>query len=161
MLSLHFAWGVHDAKCIVVTRVCLSVCVPVGGCMPTLLHGPGCNLGGMVGVTPSCALLGGFAIGARVALLWQHSANTKCQWVFVLTLCLVVNFWHLAFCSLSKKLKKTVPFFSVTLKWLFPLSILKKQDNFFEWQIWQITMACCILHCVPKSVDHGGSFIKS
>ena len=24
---------------------------------------------------PSCALLGGFAIGARVALLWQHDAN--------------------------------------------------------------------------------------
>jgi len=23
----------------------------------------------------SCALLGGFAIGARVALLWQHNAN--------------------------------------------------------------------------------------
>jgi len=27
---------------------------------------------------PSCALLGGFAIGARVALLWQHNANAKC-----------------------------------------------------------------------------------
>ena len=26
-------------------------------------------------MTPSCALLGGFAIGARVALLWQHNAN--------------------------------------------------------------------------------------
>jgi len=24
---------------------------------------------------PSCALLGGFAIGARVALLWQHNVN--------------------------------------------------------------------------------------
>ena len=24
---------------------------------------------------PSCALLGGFAIGARVALLWQHCGN--------------------------------------------------------------------------------------
>jgi len=24
---------------------------------------------------PCCALLGGFAIGARVALLWQHNAN--------------------------------------------------------------------------------------
>ena len=24
---------------------------------------------------PSCALLGGFAIGAPVALLWQHNAN--------------------------------------------------------------------------------------
>jgi len=24
---------------------------------------------------PSCALLGGFAIGARIALLWQHNMN--------------------------------------------------------------------------------------
>ena len=38
---LHFARVVDDAKCIVVTRVCLSV----RGRMPTLLHGPGCNLG--------------------------------------------------------------------------------------------------------------------
>jgi len=26
---------------------------------------------------PSCALLGRFAIGARVALLWQHNANLR------------------------------------------------------------------------------------
>jgi len=31
----------------------------------------------MVEAAPSCALLGGFAIGARVALLWQHNANTS------------------------------------------------------------------------------------
>ena len=47
--SLHFAWVVDDAKCIVVTRVCVSVCVSVylsvRGRTPTLLHGPGCNLG--------------------------------------------------------------------------------------------------------------------
>ena len=29
----------------------------------------------MVGDAPSCALLGGFAIGARDALLWQHYGN--------------------------------------------------------------------------------------
>ena len=39
---------------------------------------------------PSCALLGGFVIGARVALLWQHSANAKCQRVLVLALCRVI-----------------------------------------------------------------------
>jgi len=46
-LLLHFAWVVDDAKCIVVTCVCvcLCVCVSVRGSMPTLLHGPGCNLG--------------------------------------------------------------------------------------------------------------------
>jgi len=38
---------------------------------------------------PSRALLDGLAIGARVALLWQHSANAKCQRVLVLAVCLV------------------------------------------------------------------------
>jgi len=33
----------------------------------------------------SCALLGGFAIGARIALLWQHNANAKCQRVHACT----------------------------------------------------------------------------
>jgi len=46
---LHFAWVVGDAKCIVVMRVsvcvCLYVCLSVHVHMPTLLHGPGCNLG--------------------------------------------------------------------------------------------------------------------
>ena len=58
--------------------VCLCVCQSVRGRMPTLLHGPGCNLGSAIGMPPSCALLGGFAIGARVALLWQDNANAKC-----------------------------------------------------------------------------------
>jgi len=38
---------------------------------------------------PSCVLLGGFAIGTLVSLLWQHRANAKCQRVLVLALCLV------------------------------------------------------------------------
>ena len=44
---LHFARVVDDAKCTVITRVCVSVCVclSVRGRTPTLLHGPGCNLG--------------------------------------------------------------------------------------------------------------------
>ena len=37
----------------------------------------------------SCAQLGGFEIGARVSLLWQHSAERECQRVLVLALCLV------------------------------------------------------------------------
>jgi len=45
MLLLHFAWVVDDAKCIVVTRVCVSVCLSVRGRTPTLLHWPGCILG--------------------------------------------------------------------------------------------------------------------
>ena len=53
----------------------LSVCLSVRGRMPTLLHVPGYNLAEWQGMPPSCALLGGFAIRARVALLWQHNAN--------------------------------------------------------------------------------------
>jgi len=32
---------------------------------------------------PSCALLGGFTIGAPVALLWQHNANRSYNLAFV------------------------------------------------------------------------------
>jgi len=42
---ITFARVVDDAKCIVVTRVCVFVCLSVRGRTPTLLHGPGCNLG--------------------------------------------------------------------------------------------------------------------
>jgi len=40
---LQFACGVAEAKCIVATAVC--VCLSVPRRIPTLLHGPGCNLG--------------------------------------------------------------------------------------------------------------------
>jgi len=57
--------------------VCLSVCmcVSVRGRTSILLHGPGCNLDEWQGLPPSCALLGGFAIGARVSLLSPQNPN--------------------------------------------------------------------------------------
>jgi len=60
--------------CVCVT-VCLSVCLSLRGRMSSLLHGPGCNLAEWWKMPPGCALLDGFAIGARVALLWQHYGN--------------------------------------------------------------------------------------
>jgi len=39
-INYYYYYYYHE-KCIVVTRVCVSV----RGRMPTLLHGPGCNLG--------------------------------------------------------------------------------------------------------------------
>ena len=85
---LHFAWVVDNAKCIVATAICVSVPRRI----PALLHRPGCNLGNGR-VRPSWALLGRYAIGARVLLLWQHSGEHKisasasthsCAWFYVL-----------------------------------------------------------------------------
>ena len=72
---LHFTWVVDDtkcvdAKCVLVTHVCLSVPCRI----PTLLHRPGCNLAEWYGVPSSCAL---GRINARVSLLWQHSAERE------------------------------------------------------------------------------------
>jgi len=78
---LHFLWGIAEARNIYWSRpsvclwvsVCVSVCLSVPHGFPTLLHRPRCNLG-MVGVPSSCAPSGGFAIGARASLLWQHTS---------------------------------------------------------------------------------------
>jgi len=66
---------IDDAKCIVVTRVCVSVCLS-GAVRPHYCTHPDVTWG-MVEAAPSCALLGGFAIGARVALLWQRTLVTS------------------------------------------------------------------------------------
>ena len=50
--------------------VCLSAAV-----RPHYCTDPDVAWGAWYRLPPSCALLGGFAIGARVALLWQHNAN--------------------------------------------------------------------------------------
>jgi len=42
----------------------IGLCLSVPCRIPTLLHGLGCNFGEWYGVPSSCALLGGFAIGA-------------------------------------------------------------------------------------------------
>jgi len=68
----------------VVTRVCVYVCMcvclsvcpsAVRGRMPHYCTDPDVTWGVVGDVAPSCALLGGFAISARVALLWQHYRN--------------------------------------------------------------------------------------
>jgi len=56
--------------------VCVSVCLSAAACPryctdPDVTWESGRD-------APSCVLLGGFAIGAWVALLWQHNANAKC-----------------------------------------------------------------------------------
>ena len=57
----------------------LCVCVRVCVCLSAAVRPHYCTdpdvTWGVVEAAPSCALLGGFAIGAPVALLWQHNAN--------------------------------------------------------------------------------------
>jgi len=62
----------------VVTHVCVPVCVYLSVCPRPHAHTIArtrLQLGGVVGDAPSCALLGRFAIGARVGLLWQRYGN--------------------------------------------------------------------------------------
>jgi len=53
-------------------RLCVCVCLSSAAC-PHYCTDPDVTWGSGRGCPPSCALLGGFAIGARVALLWQHA----------------------------------------------------------------------------------------
>ena len=55
----------------------LCVCLSVRAVRPNYCTDPDVTWGHGIGLegAPSCALLSGFAIGARVALLWQHNAN--------------------------------------------------------------------------------------
>jgi len=78
LMLLRFAWVVDDAKCIVVTRVCVSV----PWRLPALLHAPGCKLGNRRGcplVLHYCADLQsvhGFRCYDNIV------PNAKCQRVF-------------------------------------------------------------------------------
>ena len=47
--------------------------VSVRGCTPTLLHGPGCNLGHGRGCPLVVQCWADLQFGAQVALLWQHA----------------------------------------------------------------------------------------
>jgi len=78
---LHFARGVAKAKCILVTAVCLSVCLSalflsVPRRIATLLHGRDVTWG-MVGLPSSCALLGEFCNRCTGFVALQLSAERE------------------------------------------------------------------------------------
>ena len=83
----HFAWGVAEAKCILVTAVCVSVPRRI----PTLLHGPGCKLGNGRG----CPLVVYYWVDFQSVHGFRCydniAPNAKCQRVLVLALCLLRN----------------------------------------------------------------------
>jgi len=71
-------------------HVCVSVCLYLAA-FPQYCTDPNVTWG-MVGAPSSCALLGGFAIGARGFRCYDNIApNAKCQRVLVLALCLVIT----------------------------------------------------------------------
>jgi len=80
----------YDAKCILVTAVCVYVCVSVPRRMPTLLHGLGCNLRNDRG----CPLLVHYCAGLQSVHGFRCydniTPNAKCQQVIVLAVCLVI-----------------------------------------------------------------------
>jgi len=70
--------------------VCLSVCLSVPHCIPTLLHGPRCKLGNDRG----CPLVVHYWVDLQ-SVHWFRcydniALNEKCQRVLVLALCLVI-----------------------------------------------------------------------
>jgi len=65
-------------------RLCVCVCVSVclsAAVLPHYCTDPDVTWGRGIEAAPSCALLGGFAIIAPVALLWQHNANPSLRGV--------------------------------------------------------------------------------
>ena len=87
---LRFAWGIAEAKCVLGMAVCVSVCLPVPRCIPTLLHGPGRNLGEWYGCPLVVHCLADFQSVRRFHYYDNMVSNAKCQRVLVLALCLVV-----------------------------------------------------------------------
>ena len=62
--------------------VCVSVCLSAAAC-PHYCTDLDVTWGSGRGFPRSCALLGGFAIGARVALLQQHNVNRSYKLAFI------------------------------------------------------------------------------
>ena len=92
-ILLRFAWGVAEAKCILVTAVCVPacVCLSVPRRIPTLLHGSGVSWGNAKGCRlvvhywANLQSVNGFRCYENIA------PNAKCQRVLVLALCLTTS----------------------------------------------------------------------
>jgi len=76
--------------------VCVSVCLSAAAC-PHYCTDPDVTWGVVEDAPYSCALLGRIAIGARVALLWQHNANAKCYRVHACTRSVPSSYYYLLY----------------------------------------------------------------
>jgi len=78
-MTRNVYWSLSSVRVCVCVCVCACVCLCVCVCIAAFSHYytyPDVTWG-MVGVPSSCALMGGFAIGERGSLLWQHSAERE------------------------------------------------------------------------------------
>ena len=82
--------SLDDVKCIVATPICVSVSVLTA--FPHYCMDPDITRG-MVEGPSRCALMGGFAIGAQVSLLWQHSAEHEMS-ASACTRSMPANMWY-------------------------------------------------------------------
>jgi len=106
-----------------VMAVCVSTCLSVSGRIPTLMHGPGCNLGNgrgcplVVHYWADLQSVHGFRCYDNIA------PNTKCQPVFVLALCLVEFFIYMLMQRvLPTQLLSAVPCYLVSFSLCFYLA---------------------------------------
>ena len=84
-------------------RKCLCVCLSLAGRrIPTVLHGPRCNLEEWYGVPSSCALLGGFAISAWVS---YSTMTTHIQLHVKLMITTMINEYTQAYACIVEETK--------------------------------------------------------
>ena len=88
-VRLRFAWVVDDAKCIVVTRVCVTVPRRI----PTLLHGPWCNFEEWYGVPPAIGRICNRCTGF-VAMTTQHEREMSASALYSLYAWFRLVIWH-------------------------------------------------------------------
>jgi len=69
--------------------VCVSTCLSVPGLIPTLMHGPECNLGNGRGCPLVVHYWADFQSVHGFRCYDNIASNVKCQQVFVLALCLI------------------------------------------------------------------------
>jgi len=102
-LRLNFASVVDDAKCIVVTRVCVSV----RGRMPTLLHGIGYNLGEWYRGCPLVVHIWADLLSVHGLRCRGNITRTRnvSEYMLVLALCLVLYSVVVTFCVSRRRRK--------------------------------------------------------
>ena len=135
----------------------------------------------MVGVPSSCALLGWFAIGARVSLLWQHTRTSNvseclyslCVW-FNVCISIGVRWYSIRRCAVCKTRKVWMRFLVQTgirgIIWWAPLPSNRhhqsngvclegKRENYQVCSVQYCVQQLCTVQCTHIWTDLTGLWI--